>query len=214
MLKNKKTLALYVLIIILLIVVGVITAHNITKNENLQKGAVSISGTFLSYTCRKQANQLGYFGSDSAFQQLHNALDDSLVDGGVTDDYSDPIDKYYIPEMNDTDKCYAEIRGAQMCYYFVWKEEYENIITCIKEECETEVDIEKVKKLDKHIQSCLDELSYTQQFENDKGIGATAKSLYITGKLYREYSLRLIASYYSNSSYAYMDKDYSKIIIP
>lgn len=215
MLKKKKTLALYVFIIILLIVVGVIVAHNIAKNENTKRRTMNITVVPLSQTCMEQVNQLKYLGGTAFLERYSVAEDikDILADSDAIEGYSNPIDEYYIPKIK-SDIAYAIIREFERCYYFVWKEEYENIIKCIEEKCKTKNELEKIKNLNKQNQSCIDEFENIQNLEVNLNDTSGAYYMYLRGKLYRKYSFRLIAEYYNETPYVYMDRDYSKIIIP
>ena len=153
----------------------------------------------------------------------HNRFDDkekgndSAESQGIVK-YDNPIDEYYIP-IFESDCCYAEIRGAQRCYYYVWKTEYENIIKWIQEKCKDDTDRKQIMKLDKDIQVCIDEygksLELVSTLDTDTpGIGLYADIMRIQGELYREYSIHLIESYGDEEPYIYMDRDYSEIIIP
>ncbi|MBR1599087.1 MAG: hypothetical protein IJ661_09280 [Lachnospiraceae bacterium] len=77
--------------------------------------------------------------------------DNELKTTSKTVQYDNPIDEYYLPQINNIDKSMSETRALQYSYGYVWREEYKNIIKWIEDICDNTEKLQSVRKLDESI---------------------------------------------------------------
>lgn len=134
--------------------------------------------------------------------------------------YSNPIDEYFVPRINDKTKCEAEKRVYQDTYRDVWEAEYENIMKYMYSKCVYQVDKKNLATYNKNVEKLIDstrtvmvtDWSDTYKTPTDKrypgrigGNGTRSALNQIEAEIYRDAGMRLI-----DDTYIFLKKDYSK----
>lgn len=143
-------------------------------------------------------------------------------DSTSTDTYSNPIDAYFIPRINNAS---SAKKSYQDTYRGVWKSEFENILKVLDKKCVYQKDKDdliaykiSVEQLIKTTQDVVvtDWLNNynvpppdTDTFRNPPGMGTRSALGQIKAEIYRDASMLLIEKM-SDLNYEFLDKDYSK----
>lgn len=143
---------------------------------------------------------------------------DSVSDNTII--YSNPIDEYFIPRINDKTKCEVEKREYQDTYRGVWKAEFENNMNWMYSKCAYQVDKDNLATYEQSIRQLFDSTravvvtgwSDTYKIPTNErypgtiwGTGTRSALNQIEAEIYRDAGLRLI-----DDTYIFLKKDYSK----
>jgi hypothetical protein len=217
---TKKQGVLLYLAILVFIFSGCSDNTNISKqNEitiNSETNNTSTDETFIPSTNNTLTDE-------TLILSTNNILTDSRVkeqnDSSYTYTYSNPIDEYFIPRINDAS---SGKTSYQDTYRGVWKAEFENILKLLDEKCVYQKDKDdltayknSVEQLIKSTQdvvvTCwLDNYNMPPDtYRHPSGNGTRSALGQIKGEIYRDASMLLIEKMY-NLNYKFLDKDYSK----
>jgi hypothetical protein len=140
-------------------------------------------------------------------------------EGIITNIYNNPIDEYFIPRINGSDLCEAEIREYQDTYKGVWKAEFDNIMLWMNNKCVYQEDKHKLNTYKKSVEQLIDatykiivtdwqddyKLPPKSPERNSWGNGTRSALNQIQAEIYRDAGMRLI-----DKSYSFLKKDYAK----
>lgn len=161
--------------------------------------------------------------NDTPYTDTYNDTTSTYInnDADATSTYSNPIDEYFIPCINNV-STEAERRFYQDTYRGVWKSEFENILKILEEECIYQEDKDDLvayrNSIEKSIESTQNIVvthwldNYNMPPDNHRnlwGNGTRSGLNQIKGEIYRDASMLLIKKMY-NLNYKFIDRDYSK----
>lgn len=143
-------------------------------------------------------------------------------DSTSTDKYSNPIDAYFIPRIENSS---SGKRSYQDTYRGVWKAEFENILKVLDQKCVYQKDKDdliayknSVEQLIKSTQDIVvtywhDDYNVpppdTDTYRTLWGNGTRSALGQIEGEIYRDASMLLLEKMY-DLNYKFLEKDYSK----
>jgi hypothetical protein len=139
-------------------------------------------------------------------------------DSTFTHAYCNPIDKYFIPRINNASP-EAKRREYQDTYRGVWESEFENIMKWMDKKCVYQKDKDKLIAYENSVMQLIDStyavivtdwlddynLPPDSADRDSWGNGTRSGLNQIQAEIYRNSGMRLI-----DKSYTFLDKDYSK----
>lgn len=156
--------------------------------------------------------------SKSITQSTSDGISTSNNKITATNAYSNPIDEYFIPRINNA-LSQAGRREYQDTYRVVWKSEFENIMRCMYKKCKFQKDRDNLILYENSVKQLIDstynvvvtdwlesyKLPPESSTRNSWGNGTRSGLNQIQAEIYRDAGMRLVGE-----KYTFLDKDYSK----
>lgn len=143
--------------------------------------------------------------------------------------YDNPIDSYFLPELNNDNNSMATLRTYQDTYRIAWESEFENIIKCLNKKCIYSEDKKSLLVLKKRVQKNVEQNLKFLKVElldsyninprkpinsvsriSAEGNGTRSRLNQIAGEMYRDECMRILSVF---REYTFMKRNYSTLII-
>ena len=147
----------------------------------------------------------------------------SANDSDITNAYSNPIDAYFIPLLNNY-SCEVELRDYQDAYVVVWRDEYKNVMKWMYSKCVYQEDKDNLSAYENSVSQLIEStetVSLTNWSDIYKtppkkrfpgviwGNGTRSALNQLEAEIYRDASMRFI-----DKKYNFLKRDYSAVEIP
>ena len=144
-------------------------------------------------------------------------------DSDITNVYSNPIDAYFIPRLNNY-SCEVELRDYQDAYLVVWRDEYKNVMKWMYSKCIYQEDKDNLSAYEDSVSQLIkstETVSLTNWSDiyktppakrfpgNTWGNGTRSALNQLEAEIYRDASMRFI-----DKNYTFLKRDYSAVEIP
>lgn len=146
-------------------------------------------------------------GEDTVKLNTEILSENNNIDSSYSTYYfmTNPIDNYFSEMMNDTRITEIELRDLQEHYFVVWKNEYDKIMSLIKDKCIYEEDIQNYNTFTNETETSFDKIkplllnemldNYTMPESPEKhsyGNGTNSKLEMYKGMIYRNACMMFI----------------------
>lgn len=147
---------------------------------------------------------------------LYGCADKESTDNTLTQEYSNPIDSYFLPRIENA-KCEADRRELQDIYMCVWKTEFDNVMLWMQDKCVYQEDKDNLLLYRERVESLIEitctilktdwSNDYNRLSSSDRssgGIGTNSGLHQTKAEIYRDASVKLMYD-----TYVFMERDYS-----